>query len=352
MIFTDEDEALVTTSNLSNLNVQSGRLLLILCSIIFVIYGAACSKKGIKDQPAKKVAKSDDTEVKIPPKTDDATLSENPTISGSGTLILKIPGEGAGTLTASLYDSNGEKSGMTITPEPQNPGTWRYSSIDAGVWRMIIQWKPENDGPVQSMAFDPVQIKPDETTILAPSEVPLSGTIRGKVETWGGQIAGLRITVDGTPFETKSNQEGAWEIKELPPGEFSVRYSYDQHGQGLHTGVKLEAGEEKVLDPMILLPQSGAVGIETRLKSIDKVDGKFHAQLVTSFPKRTVARRSAASVGELSNAPWESFSSTFVGIYDAVGSHTLVLQYQIKDPSGTLTESDSVITTFSIVDSP
>src|SRR5690606_32272613 len=75
------------------------------------------------------------------------------------------------------------------------------------------------------------------------------GLVRGRVTTEGSGegVIEARVTVDGTPFSTRTDVEGRY-VLELPPGTWNLRFWSDQHFPQRVEGVAVEAGGEALVD--------------------------------------------------------------------------------------------------------
>jgi outer membrane receptor protein involved in Fe transport len=86
--------------------------------------------------------------------------------------------------------------------------------------------------------------------LLSVAAVAQTGSIKGRV--WDKQIdealAGARIQVIGTYGGAIADEDGNFEIKNLPPGDYSVKIVFSGYAEKIKTGVKVVAGQATTID--------------------------------------------------------------------------------------------------------
>ena len=58
----------------------------------------------------------------------------------------------------------------------------------------------------------------------------------------------VTVIITGTSFGNNSDFDGAYEIKDIPPGEYNIQFSYIGYEKTVFTAQKFSAGEKKKLD--------------------------------------------------------------------------------------------------------
>lgn len=58
------------------------------------------------------------------------------------------------------------------------------------------------------------------------SIIAQNGSIKGKIISYQNGIEGVSLTIVGTPFYTKTNMEGNYELKSIPAGEYKIQISF------------------------------------------------------------------------------------------------------------------------------
>ncbi|TAE58674.1 MAG: TonB-dependent receptor, partial [Bacteroidetes bacterium] len=77
-----------------------------------------------------------------------------------------------------------------------------------------------------------------------------SGSLRGVIrdEETGEVLSGATVVVIGTYSGTYSDAEGRYELKNLKPGDYSVRFSYVGYAEKIFNGLSIAAGGVKLQD--------------------------------------------------------------------------------------------------------
>ena len=322
-----------------------------LIGILFI--ALSCAKQGSKEDDKKFNSSNAAPDILVPPQTPETSIpggedATNTDVNAMGSILLKLPGTETGELEVSLYDSKGAISNLEIKKD--SPNTYRFTTVPTGFWRMIIQLTPDTAPPVtvKSMILDPILVKKDETLILAPAEIPASAQLNGKAMTWEGSGGNIEITIDGTPYGATTDETGAWQITGIPAGNQTIRFNRDSYNNGLSIDYALNAGQNHVLDDMILL-KTVANDYTTLIKDINKVDGQniYRVQLVSRIPETAVKRRISTSQTDLNNATWSAFSSTFTMEFPGTGDKSLFIQYQFRKENEIVT-GDVLSTSFTI----
>ena len=58
----------------------------------------------------------------------------------------------------------------------------------------------------------------------------------------------VTVIITGSSFGANSDFDGTFEIKDIPPGEYNVQFTYIGYEKNLFTAIKFAAGENKKMD--------------------------------------------------------------------------------------------------------
>ncbi|MEO1448449.1 MAG: TonB-dependent receptor [Bacteroidota bacterium] len=77
-----------------------------------------------------------------------------------------------------------------------------------------------------------------------------TGTLRGKVtnEETGEALTGATVFIIGTYLGTYTDAQGRFEIKNIKPGDYSVKFSFVGFAEKIYNGISISAGDSKTLN--------------------------------------------------------------------------------------------------------
>ena len=84
----------------------------------------------------------------------------------------------------------------------------------------------------------------------------IKGSVKDKKD--GSELIGVSVMIKGTSMGAATDYNGEFIIKNVKPGEYNIEVSYIGYSKSLLTGIKVKAGETKVLQVQ-LIPSSFTV---------------------------------------------------------------------------------------------
>lgn len=77
-----------------------------------------------------------------------------------------------------------------------------------------------------------------------------NGTLKGTIkdETTGETLIGATVLIVGTYKATSTDFEGNYELEEIKPGDYSIKFSYIGYAEKIFNGIAIKAGEIQKLD--------------------------------------------------------------------------------------------------------
>lgn len=132
------------------------------------------------------------------------------------------------------------------------------------------------------------------------ADATLKGICSGKIldKETGEEIIGALVVVQGTKLGTTTGTDGRYEIKNIPPGSYTLRFSYIGYVPQTVTQVDIQPGKRATLD--VVLTQESVIGQEVVVRAdvIRSGEGALLAER-----RRAIAIGDGISAEQIKRAP-------------------------------------------------